>query len=615
MTDIKIIKERQRKLFFSGYFQKYSVATVKDDIELVKGDRDDLYLYPDIDYSDTDRSVWKAGFHYYRMELQLIKSGTDRVDNDPEWRKKMLGALRYWIEKDFINQNWWQNQIGMPLVMANLAIVFEKYLTDDLANGLKKLISRGTFHAHEGINEIAELMGTTKSKTADAWTGANLVWGASTTIRYALWLEDAELLRIAIDRLSEEIKISAEGIQADGAFCQHGPRWYSGGYGRSFVFEIAPILNILRGTKFALPKEKTDLIMMHILGGQRMMMRKGYFDFGAVGREYTRPEAIYLDYLKRALPLIAEDDTLDRKDELSEFCSELEAGIDLLEKTKYYDSIAQLCHKKNGIYIGIRGRKEGVFGAEMCNSEGNLSYNMTYGTVSCIMESGKEYFDISPIWDYSRIPGTTARIEKEDELLKHGEWWSMLETPCRAFGKANGECGAMAQFTAHDGISLTAAYFVFDGTLVALGTDIRDEAPEKGRLQTNVEQCIASDTEHGKNMARNGRIIYRNLDLGTEFVSSTAVQSGSWKKNNAALPDDAIDCKIFSVSIPVTSYGKYAYSASLDECRNIKIINNDSDCQAILVDGKKLMALFYNDFSLNFGERKVKGKKGDIILD
>ena len=615
MIDIKRIKERQRDLFFKGYFCKYAAETVKADIELVKGDRDDLYLYPDIDYSDIDRSIWLAGFHYYRMELQIIESGMERVDNDPEWREKMLGAIRYWIEKDFINPNWWQNQIGMPLVMANLAIVFEKYLPDDLIAELKKLISRGTFHAHEGINEIAELRETTKSITADGWTGANLVWGASTTIRFALWLEDEELLRIAIYRLLEEIKISAEGIQADGAFCQHGPRWYSGGYGRSFVFEIAPILYILRGTKFALPKEKTDLIMMHILDGQRMMMRKGYFDFGAVGREYARPGALGAGSLKRALLLIAEDETLERKSELAEFCCGLESESDGFENTKYYDSIAQLCHKKNGIYFGIRGRKENIYGAEMCNAEGTLSYNMTYGTVSCVMESGKEYFDISPVWDYSRIPGTTARIETQDELLSHGEWWRMLENPCRSFGKANGECGAMAQFTSHDGVSITAAYFVFDGTLVALGTDIKDETPERGRLQTNVEQCIAAGTEHGESMARNGRIIYKNLDMNTEFISCTASQSGSWRKNHAAQSDIIISKDIFSVSIPVTPYGKYAYLVSCDNEPEVTILQNDSNCQAILAGGKKLMAVFHKDCIISCGDRVINGKKGEIILN
>ncbi len=40
------------------------------------------------------------------------------------------------------------------------------------------------------------------------------------------------------------------------------------------------------------------------------------------------------------------------------------------------------------------------------------------------------------------------------------------------YGKSEGDRGAVTEFASHDGISLIASYFVFDGTLVVLGTDI-----------------------------------------------------------------------------------------------------------------------------------------------
>lgn len=100
-----------------------------------------------------------------------------------------------------------------------------------------------------GESSVFDLPGTKSLSTADKWTGANLIWGGAVTVKHAMWQEDEELLKIASARVAEEIKYSHEGIQPDGAFCQHGHRWYSGGYGRSFAYELTPIIAALAGTR------------------------------------------------------------------------------------------------------------------------------------------------------------------------------------------------------------------------------------------------------------------------------------------------------------------------------------------------------------------------------
>lgn len=615
MTELKKIKERQKEIYYSGYWLRYKKERYRGDISPVPCGEAGGYYYPDVDYKGVGTSVWEAADHCLRLDYQIISEGRERIENDPEWRKSLLGALKYWVDLDLINSNWWFNQICIPLTLANVALALEEYLTDDLIKGLKRIISRGIFRAHEGISEIEELKGTTKAKIADSWTGANLIWGAATTIKYALWAEDAELLRIAVNRLSDEIAFSREGIQEDGAFCQHGPRWYSGGYGRSFVYEIAPIIKMLGGTSFELSKEKLDIILLHILDGQRAMMKNSVFDFGAVGREYTRKGSLTAGTLTSALSILKDADGIARADELNEFYKELSTGKDNHSVTKYYASIAQLCHKKNGVYIGVRGRTEGIYGAEICNDEGVLSYNMTYGSVSCIMESGMEYFDISPVWDYSRIPGTTARSESDEEVFSHKGWQSMLETPCRAFGMSDADSGILYQLSIHDGISVKAAYFVYNGALIALGTDIRDEKNELDKLFTTVEQSRASFAELGENYVKCGKLTYKNLDEDTVFVSNLEKRKGSWSRNNLSASNETVEDSILTIVIPAAKHGKYAYLACGETEVQADIIRNDSDCQAVLLDGKKLMAVFHNDCALNVNGRTVSGKKGDLILN
>lgn len=612
MDEIKIIKDRQKELIYSGYYNKYLYMSKKA-VDLISGERKDIFFYPDINYEDTNRSIWNAEFHYHRLKYQIIKEDMGKADNDFCWLSKILGAVRFWIENDFKNSNWWHNQIGMPQALVDIALILENHLTEDLIDGLKSLISRGIFHGQDQMDMIV-IPGIGECATADSWTGANLIWGAATTIKYALWLEDESLLRVALKRISDEICFSEEGIQPDGAFCQHGPRWYSGGYGRSFVYELAPIINITRGTSFALPKEKIDMILMHILDGQRMMMKNGIFDFGAVGREFSRKGAIGAGILKSALSLIIEDESIERHGELQAFYNELIKESDTFEGTKYYKSITQLCHKCNGMYIGIRGRTEGIFGSERCNSEGVLGYNLSYGTASCVMNTGKEYFDISPFWDYSMIPGTTARRESDEELCGHGDWSNTLETPCRAFGSDNGKSGILSEKAIHDGISLTVSYFVFNGTMVALGTDITDKNPKKGQIFTTVEQCFANDSYFGNNYAINGNITYKNLDDNTVFFSKKYRQAGKWSRNNLSLSDEVLFENMFSITVPVTEYGKYAYMVSCKKAPKVEVIRNDSECQAIMIDGDIPMAVFHKKCTVTLGDKKIHGNNREMIL-
>ena len=605
MTEFQQIKKRQKDIYYTGYWLRYEDEVYHGERSLALCEEDDTYFYPDVNYHRMSRSSWEAASHYLRLDYQIITEGRKRLENDAEWRKKLLGAIRYWIKRDYINPNWWYNQIGAPQVLINLALALEGFIPDDIEEGLKKIVLRGIFRAHEGVTEIEELKSTTKFVTADAWTGANLIWGAATTIKYALWIEDEKLLRIAVDRLAREIDFAREGVQADGAFCQHGPRWYSGGYGRSFVYELAPIIRILSGTSFSLPREKLDILLLHVLDGQRAMMKNASFDFSAVGREYTRAGTIGAGPLTKAIGLLKDSDGIPRHAELNDFYNELILGKDDHEITKYYESIAQLCHKKNGVYIGIRGRTEGLFGAEICNDEGVLSYNMTYGTVTCIMQSGKEYFDISPFWDYSKIPGTTSRSE-DDEAL---------ETPCRAYGKADKDSGILTEKAVHDGITLMASFFAFEGAMAALGTDIKDETPEKGQLFTTVEQCRASSAEIAENRVKCGKLTYRNLDKNTSFISSLETRKGSWSRNNLSSSKEILEDSILTITIPVTDRGKYGYLVFGEKEVQVEILRNDIDCQAILANGKKLMAVFHNDASLTVNGRRIEGKKGDIILN
>ena len=605
MREIKIIKERQKDIIYSGYYKRAvgGFGPVPSEIPMT-------YKFPDIDYGDATRSGWQPALHCFKIEAELIKGGREMLASCEVWRDKILGALRYWVRADMLCPNWWYNQVGVPNSIANIALLTEEYLDNELSLGIEKILRRGSFKTHLMLGEtcIGEPGDSRFIKPADTWTGANLIWGGAITIKHALWTEDAELLKIAARRISEEIKYDVEGIQKDSAFCQHGPRWYSGGYGRSFVYELSPIISILSATSFAIAFDKVSMVLSHILDGQRHMQRNGYFDFGAIGREYVRPGAVSMS-LGLPLSILAKTDGIQRRDEIGEFYLTAKDRRDNFEATKYFDSICLLSHKKNGVYFGIRGRKDGILGAEKCNDEGVLSYNMTYGTVTCIMESGKEYFNISPLWDYSAVPGTTARWESDDDLLGHGNWENKISSPCTTRGASDNGRGILTENVMHDGISLTATYFTFGGSLVALGAGIKGE----GEIYTTVDQCRADSPEISGTRVKNGRVIYETLD-GAAFKAKSEIRRATWNRNNLAYAKTEEEGEILTVKLPRSDNGTYAYVVTVENSHGVEVLRNDESCQAIRINGKNVMAVFHRECKIALGSECISGAEGEFFF-
>lgn len=615
MTEIKLIKERQLEIFFSGYYGKPSskpcCALLPD------GDGD--YKYSDVNYEDTARTTWEPMTHLNRIKNELLFFGREKIKEDRAWRDKLVGAIRYWLKVNPTSENWWFNQIGALLDLTSIVLALEDYFDEETNTKLETVIRRGSFKTNLMLGEssVFDLPGTKSLSTADKWTGANLIWGGAVTVKHAMWQEDEELLKLASARVAEEIKYSHEGIQPDGAFCQHGHRWYSGGYGRSFAYELTPIIAALAGTRFEIPKEKTDMLVSHMVDGQRLMQRNGIFDFGAVGRDYTRknPSSMSANGISAPAKLLISAEGVSRKDEISELYRAVHDKDDRITKTTYYDSICLLTHKTPDVYFSVRGRRTGVLGAEHCNQEGVLSYNMSYGTVTCIMESGTEYYMIAPVWDYSKIPGTTAREETDEELLNKGGWSQANDSPCKTSGKAEDSCGILTEYAEHDGISLTASYFTFDSTLVALGTNINGITPNGAKVYTTVDQRFAKEADIEKNLVKCGRVTYKNLADKTEFVSTLEHRIGDWKRNNRFLPETAAEGDVLTVTIPARNGGSYAYLVSVDEVPDVKVLKNDKSCQAILVGENRIFAVFHEDAEITVGTRTVKGKAGELLFE
>jgi chondroitin AC lyase len=120
------------------------------------------------------------------------------------------------------------------------------------------------------------------------------------------------------------------------------------------------------------------------------------------------------------------------------------------------------------------------------NEEGLKMHHVGDGS-SFVSVTGDEYFDIFPVWDWQKIPGTTV-VQKP--VLPH--WKHIARRGLTDFvgGVSDGKYGAVAMDfkSAHDPLQARKAWFFFDDEYVCLGSSITAQADYP--VVTTLNQCL-----------------------------------------------------------------------------------------------------------------------------
>lgn len=564
---------------------------------LTDGERPGTRCWADIDYADQTLSTWRCCDHYTRM-LQILKAfGKERLLNDRVFASAMLGALDYWLQHDFTNPNWWHNEIGVPRNLADLGLMLLPVMPGEMLKRLLVIVQRGSIGA--------------RPELAQKWTGANLIWFAMNTLRHGLLSGDEQLIALAARCAASEVCFGREGIQEDGSFFQHGPRLYSCGYGRSFSYEIAQLMYFLQNTPWQLSTEKQALFLLHVLDGQRWMTHGDSVDYAGVGREMVRPNALRPGILKSAVHLMTLTENLPRQKELRDWLAALSGGRPI-EGTKYFPKASMLCHHVHGMYIGAKYQNDRIFGAEKCIGEGELCCNMSYGTHTCFSVDGTEYLNLMPVWDYARIPGTTARTETDAELLAHEGWWERTLPSPVSGGAQQGARAVIYQDASHDGVALLAACFAFEEGAVFLGAGVRCEE----EAVTTLDQCrLQGDIRQLENVVIHHGIRYTRLE-GPELMLKAGEAVGSWQRNHFAQSSKPVAEPVFLLTMrhEPGAESRYAYLVTpADTDAQVRVICNSREAQAIQLPDGKVMAVFHAECTVQLADRSIHGSPGVYI--
>ena len=448
--------------------------------------------WPDVDYASQERSEWAVADHLDRV-LRMAKSARvlrEEGRPDAALEGKINLALKWWTDHDYHNSNWWWNEIGVPMLLGQIG------------NLMLEQIPAAELDKMTGIMKRSDWRRV-------PWTGANLTWGVAIEIARGCMMNDAFAVAEGYGRMYEEIKIVSQlqdGIQQDDSFHQHGAQLYNGGYGVDFASDVARFISYSWGTQFQVPADKMAIFSSYLLDGERWMIRgigKG-FDYSVIGREITRAAKapslgdksagpIYPNLgeaygFAHALSLMA-NEPIPHQEELQAFAAYLSGkpGAPAFTGNKQFWCSDYMVQRRNDYFTSVKMLSQRMLNAELVNSEGKKSVHLSDGANFLYLD-GDEYLNIFPVWDWTKIPGTTAI----QGTLNTGEPDAIKARGKTTFvgGVSDGTYGLATMDLKRDNLTAEKSWFFFDSSYAALGTAITLDNDTEHDVATDVNQPL-----------------------------------------------------------------------------------------------------------------------------
>lgn len=582
--------------------------------------------WADVKYGATDITKWQPTVHLERLRT-IVNAYTDKGGSfygNPQIFAKIQQALIFWFEQDPKSKNWWHNDISVPQKLGELLISL-RYGAEQLPKQLE--------------NQLLERM---KRGSAEEKTGANKTDIATHYLYRALLTSDPALLQLAVDQLFEPIALvdRAEGLQHDYSYLQHGPQLYISGYGGVYLTSIINVAKYVADTDYALNEEKLNLFSKFYREVYLKTLRSKYIDFNVEGRGISRKNILRKNEVYR----IGTAKLIDPKNEKE--WDDLGLRVDSSRApsygvTPYHQHFWKgdyTLHVRPNYSFNVRISSERTNRSESGNDENLLGRYLSDGATN-IQVNGPEYFNIMPLWEWDKIPGTTSVNNEND--LPLDKFWGHPGDNTYAGGVSDQRYGVTAYQLTYDGVSAKKAWFFFDDEIVCLGADIQSTSDKnvtttlnqawlQGDVSTSGPKVLANDVEP-LHFTRNGWLFHDGIGYlfpeETDAYVSTQVQTGSWFAINNSFGNEEQSGSVFKSWIDhgVQPKGaEYAYivvpgvknaSAIKRYTNPIEIAQNNKNAQAIFHQKLDIVqAAFYEAGSVHVNGIIITVDKPVILM-
>lgn len=577
--------------------------------------------FSDIDYSSTAYTPeWVPLQHVSRLKPMVqayVTEGSSLYGNEDLYNA-IVNGLTYWNAVRPASDNWYHNQISVPQDVCVLLILMRygaTALPEDLESDLLE------WFVEDGGNP-SEQTGANKSDVALHWFYRGCLQSDKETVDYAVFHTFRPL---------DQVNPGEEGVQYDYSYFQHGAQLYIGGYAPVMLSGVTRLATYTVGTDYRPTANQLRTLHSFVCDTYLPSIRGHVQFFNVVGRSVSRANALNCTTFTRTLEKLKQIDP--------EHAADYEQGIALLNGSADYTSQSgRLVYHYIGDYlayqgpdysVGLRLSSNRTSRCENGNLENLKGYFMSDGSLSLGVE-GDEYYNIFPVWNWTRVPGVTCPQVSEIPLAAE---WGVRGEADFCGGLSDGKTG-LAGFRSiykNDGLDMSArkGYFFLDGRIVCLGSDI--QAAMSDPINTAVEQCLAegdavysvggAETMVASDVTDQPVDYIWHRNVGYFFLVEQKVnitkgsRSGSWFDINESQSKNAVSEDVCTIWInhenpTAEAPATYAYilvpgigkSAMQTYNCNVDIISNTADVQAVSDsrDGT-VEAIFY--------------KKGEISLD
>ncbi len=582
--------------------------------------------WDDVDY-EVVTSDFPANAHLNRLKAMAIayKKPGNSYYQSVDILGKIVTGLDFYIQAQPESTNWWYNDIGGPQnYMVPLLLI-----KHDISSADRKRLSAYLRDQTAGF----------------AGGGRNLTWIANITLYKGCIDDNYRLVDAAFTAIASPLEIVTvqgdEGIKDDFSFHQHHAQVYSGGYGMSIISDFTNAVELAVGTPLlqVFSAERLQLLNNLLLEGHQLFGYRHTFDFGTRGREITREaprhlnvSATVLDQMIAGIPAYASAyETWKLHLEGAPFPADYQGN-------KYFWKSDIMTQHGPNHYLSAKIISNRTYGTEALNGENIHGFNLPLGATN-ILTHGDEYQGIYPIWDWTRIPGTTAEHNEQATALDGYQ----IGTNDWGGGVSDGTDGVVAFHGLYNDVRARKAYFFLGGNLFCVGSGI--VANKANPIYTSVNQAFlngpitanrgnnetitvgSSQQFTDLNWAYHDHVGYLFPTGGTITVQGQT-QAGSWRSINATGSTASQSGEVFSIWFDhgnQPNNATYAYVVVPDkelaeftaysQQPGYQLIKNETGLQAVAHLPSQTYALvFYYSGSIDIGEGWTITSNGAALL-
>ena len=579
---------------YSRLYTKY-YTEIKGDATLLTSQQTDG-RWADINYADNSLTNWEPVVHLSRLK-SMSKSYCEQTDKQSALSISLLAGIEKGLSTWYIagckSTNWWYNDIGQQLEIGPILALMKNYLqTATIATGCSYL------------------------RVSSGAEGTNLVWEAAGMLIRGAVLNNTTYITSGVNYIHTAIVPCAkgiEGIQTDNAFLFHGQQLYNGGYGQSLITDVTNWMYIMRGLSMGFGATDIGTIRNLVLDGNQWLIRRGQYDFGVAGRLISRKGGIgSSNMIANLTNLIGVDPTSSVV--YQNMINHINGTKDdVLNGNKIFFTADYMAQRRPSYHLSVKMCSARTNGSEYLNGENAMGFWLPFGA-TCLMKDAGEFSNIFPLWNWTRVPGTTAA--EQIPVFSAG----LNQSKTFVGGVSNGQCGVAAMELSKQSVYAKKSWFMFNNETVCLGAGI--SSTNVNNVNTSLAQSVLKGavTVDGTTLATTATdtvfnnvkwVFHDNVSYvfpqASNINISKSSRTSSWSNINPTQSTTPITNSIFNVWMPHglnPSNATYSYIIvpdivlanvqSYSDNLPIKILSNSSSLQSVTQTVQKLTgAVFF----------------------